>query len=56
MQRIIIEVPCFYIIYLTILHSINYFKQNLNVSFVVEKITVIYFNESGKGTKLVNRD
>jgi len=37
MQRIIIEVPCFYIIYLTILHSINYFKQNLNVSSVVEK-------------------
>jgi len=54
MQRIIIEVPCFYIICLTILHSINYFRQN--VSFVVEKISVIYFNESGKGTKLVNRD
>ena len=56
MQRIIIEASWFYIIYLTILHSINYFKQNLNVSFVVEKITVIYFNESGKGTKLVNDD
>ena len=54
MQRIIIEASCFYIIYVTILHSINYFKQN--VSFVVEKISVIYFNESGKGTKLVNKN
>jgi len=37
MQRIIIEASWFYIIYLTILHSINYFKQNFNLSSVVEK-------------------
>jgi len=45
----------FYILYLTILHSINYFKQNLNVSFVGKKISGIYFDKSGKGTKLANK-
>jgi len=52
MQRIIIEESSFYIIYLIILHSINYFKQNLNV--VVEKISLIFFDESRKGTKLAD--